>query len=155
MRIFIDESGSFTGFHAGSVGAVGALAIPDGKQAFIEKKYAKIRRRLPRLKGEVKGRLLNEKQVAEIVSLIARNAAIFEVTILDLGLHTAEGVAAYKNALLKGMQERIPRFNDETRPKIEALLGSRLIKSTIQGLRPDRQRPSSFEPTCRSALRCA
>src|SRR5438093_5080046 len=35
----------------------------------------------------------------------------------------------------------------------EAVLGSRLIKSTIQGLRPDRQRPSSFEPACRSALR--
>jgi putative ABC transport system substrate-binding protein len=34
-------------------------------------------------------------------------------------------------------------------------LGSGLIKSTIQGLRPDRQRPSSFEPACRSALRCA
>jgi lipopolysaccharide/colanic/teichoic acid biosynthesis glycosyltransferase len=32
-------------------------------------------------------------------------------------------------------------------------LGSRLIKSTIQGLRRDRQRPSSFEPACRSALR--
>src|ERR1700737_3671427 len=101
MQIFIDESGSFTGFHAGSVGAVGALAIPDGKLAFIEKKYAKIRRRLPLFKGEVKGRLLNEKQVAEIVSLLARNAAIFEVTILDLGLHTPEGITAYKNAILK------------------------------------------------------
>jgi hypothetical protein len=122
MQIFIDESGSFTGFHTGSVGAVGALAIPDGKRAFIEKKYAKIRRRLPLSKGEVKGRLLNEKQAAEVVSLVARNAAIFEVTILDLGLHTAEGVTAYKSALLRGMHQRAPRFNDETRPKIEALL---------------------------------
>ncbi len=31
-------------------------------------------------------------------------------------------IKGYKNALLKGMQERIPRFNDETRPKIAALL---------------------------------
>jgi hypothetical protein len=122
MKIFIDESGSFSGFQTGSVGAVGALAVPDGKLAFIEKKYAKIRRRLPLFKGEVKGRLLNEMQVAEVVSLVARNAAIFEVSILDLGLHTAEGVAAYKNALLRGMLERVPRFNDEARPKIEALL---------------------------------
>lgn len=122
MQIFIDESGSFTGFHSGSIGVVGALAIPDGKLAFIEKKYAKIRRRLPRSNGEVKGRLLNEKQVAEVVSLVARNAAIFEVTVIDIGLHTAEGVAAYKNALLTGMHDRVPRFNDETRPKIEALL---------------------------------
>ncbi len=35
------------------------------------------------------------------------------------------------------------------------VLGSGLIKSTIPRLRPDRQRPSSFEPACRSALRYA
>jgi predicted ATPase/DNA-binding winged helix-turn-helix (wHTH) protein len=35
------------------------------------------------------------------------------------------------------------------------ILGSRLIKSTIQGLRPDRQRPNSFEPAGRSGLRYA
>jgi acyl dehydratase len=34
-------------------------------------------------------------------------------------------------------------------------LGSGLIKSTIQELRPDKQRPSSFEPACHSALRYA
>jgi hypothetical protein len=34
-------------------------------------------------------------------------------------------------------------------------LGSGLIKSTIQGLRPDRQRPNSFEPACHSGLRYA
>ena len=33
-------------------------------------------------------------------------------------------------------------------------LGSGLIKSTIQELRRDRQRPSNSEPTCRSGLRC-
>ena len=37
----------------------------------------------------------------------------------------------------------------------KVVLGSRLIKSTIQERRPDRQRPSSFVPVCRSALRCA
>ena len=34
-------------------------------------------------------------------------------------------------------------------------LGCRLIKSTIQEQRPDRQRPSNFAPVCRSGLRCA
>jgi hypothetical protein len=34
-------------------------------------------------------------------------------------------------------------------------LGSGLIKSTIQGLRRGRQRPDSFVPAYRSALRCA
>ena len=63
MHVFIDESGSFTGFHAGSISVVGALAVPDEKLGPLKKKYAKIRARLPLEKGEVKGRLLNEKQI--------------------------------------------------------------------------------------------
>jgi hypothetical protein len=35
------------------------------------------------------------------------------------------------------------------------LLGSRLIKSTIQEQRRGRQRPGNFAPACRSGLRCA
>jgi len=39
--------------------------------------------------------------------------------------------------------------------ELSALLGCRLIKSTIQEQRPDRQRPSNFAPVCRSGWRCA
>jgi len=38
---------------------------------------------------------------------------------------------------------------------IGSKLGSRLIKSTIQGRRPGRQRRDSCAPVCRIALRCA
>jgi hypothetical protein len=122
MKVFIDESGTVSGYHAVSIGAVGAVAIPDSKLAFIERKYERIRRHLPSLNGEVKGKLLSEQQVAEVVTLLARNEAIFEVTIIDLGMHTPSGVAAYKAALFNGMYERLPRFNEETRPKVEAQL---------------------------------
>src|SRR5438105_893982 len=37
----------------------------------------------------------------------------------------------------------------------KVVLGSRLIKSTIQEQRRGRQRPGNFEPACRSGLRCA
>src|SRR5262249_39032878 len=37
----------------------------------------------------------------------------------------------------------------------EEILGSRLIKSTIQEQRRGRQRPGNFAPACRSGLRCA
>jgi hypothetical protein len=122
MRVFIDESGTFSGFHDLSIGAVGALAVPDGRLAFIERKYERIRKNLPQPNGEVKGRLLDEQQIAEIVRLLARNETVFEVTVIDLGMHTQGGVAAYKDALLKGMYERLPRFNDETRSKVAAQL---------------------------------
>src|SRR5262245_32768878 len=36
-----------------------------------------------------------------------------------------------------------------------AVLGCRLIKSTIQGQRRGRQRPGNFAPACRIGLRCA
>src|SRR5262245_20778911 len=36
-----------------------------------------------------------------------------------------------------------------------AILGSRLIKFTIQEQRRGRQRPDDFAPACRSGLRCA
>ena len=108
MKIFIDESGTFSGFHSLSIGAVGALAVLDNKLSFIERKYERIRKGLPRLKGEVKGKLLNERQIAEVVTLLARNEAIFEVTVIDLGLHNRTGVSAYKDALLRGMYERLP-----------------------------------------------
>jgi hypothetical protein len=50
---------------------VGGLAIPDGKLEFIKRKYAKVRLRFPFENGEVKGRLLNEHQVSEVVTLLA------------------------------------------------------------------------------------
>ena len=42
-----------------------------------------------------------------------------------------------------------------TKHLLKPILGSRLIKSTIQGLRRDRQRPSSFAPACHSVLQRA
>jgi hypothetical protein len=92
VRVFIDESGSFSGFHAGSLSVVGALVIPDVMMEKIGKKYAKFRDKLPQESGEVKGRLLNEKQVGKVVTLLVRNEALFEITALDLGLHQENAV---------------------------------------------------------------
>lgn len=122
MHIFVDESGSFIGFHPGSISAVGALTIPDCKLAFLKRKYEKLRQRLPKYKGEVKGRLLNEKQVAEIVALLAANECVFEVTVVDFGIQTPDGVAAFKEKNLTAMYELLPKFSKEWRPKVDALL---------------------------------
>jgi len=102
LHIFIDESGSFSGYHDQSLSVVGALAIPNGKLDFIKRKYAKIRARLRLENGEVKGRLLNEQQVNEVVTMLARNDVLFELTAVDLGFHTESDVAAYKQSTRKG-----------------------------------------------------
>src|SRR5262245_60541658 len=87
MQVFIDESGTFTGYHAGSISVVGALAIPDGNMPRLRKKYARIRKGLLTDGNEVKGLNLNAAQVNRVVRLIKDRDAIFEVTAVDLGLH--------------------------------------------------------------------
>ncbi len=119
MHIFIDESGSFTGYHERSISAVGALAIPSGRLGFIQKKYSKIRSRLPTEKGEVKGRLLNERQVAEVVTMLSRNNVLFEITVADLGFHDEAEVDRYKQQHLDGMLARVDRFASPDRQLVE------------------------------------
>jgi hypothetical protein len=110
VRIFIDESGSFTGFHAGSISAVGALVIPDVMMDKLTKKYAKFRTSLPQDNGEVKGRLLNEKQVDKVVMLLARNEVLLEITALDLGLHNEDAVREYQKKLGEQMLAKVAKF---------------------------------------------
>jgi hypothetical protein len=119
MQIFIDESGSFTGFHDQSISVVGALAIPDGKLEFLTKKFAKIRARLPLDNGEVKGRLLNEEQVDEVAILLARNETLFEVTALDLGMHNESKVKAYKEKHGKEMLAKVVDFHESQRAEVQ------------------------------------
>jgi hypothetical protein len=71
----------------------------------------RLRSGLPKKDGEVKGKLLNEKQIASIVGLLARYHAILEVTVIDLGAHAFDGVIVYKENLAHLMEERLPRFN--------------------------------------------
>jgi hypothetical protein len=119
LHVFIDESGSFTGYHGRSLSVVGALAIPDGKLEFIKRKYAKMRSCLPLENDEVKGRLLNEQKVNQIVTLLARNDVLFEITVIDLGFHTEADIVAYKQQHVKGMLARVDGFQEPDRTLVE------------------------------------
>lgn len=120
MRIFIDESGTFSGFQANSISVVGALVIPDVMMGKIEKKYAKFRDALPKENGEVKGKLLDEQQVNKVVTLLMRNDALFEITALDLGLHQEDAVRDYKQKLGEQMLAKVDNFREDVRPEIQA-----------------------------------
>ena len=120
MQIFIDESGSFTGFHVQSISVVGALAIPEGKLDFLTKKFSKIRAHLPKENGEVKGRLLNEEQIDEIAILAStRNETLFEATALDLGVHNEDEVKAYKEKHGKEMLAKVNDFRESQRAEVQ------------------------------------
>jgi hypothetical protein len=66
----------------------------------------------------VKGRLLGERDVSRIVHLLATREAIFEVTALDLGLHTEAGVLAYRQKLVAETRANIPAFPDSLRGRV-------------------------------------
>jgi hypothetical protein len=47
-------------------------------------------------KGQVKGRLLNEQEIARVVPLLFGHSALFEAATIDLGLHTEQGLIAFQ-----------------------------------------------------------
>jgi hypothetical protein len=120
VHIFIDESGSFAGFHAGSISVVGALIIPDVLIDKVNAKYAKLRASLPKEGREVKGRLLNEAQIDKVALLLVRNEALFEITAVDFGIHEEEAVRDYKRKLGEQMLAKVPNFRKDVQPEVQA-----------------------------------
>lgn len=108
MHIFIDESGSVGEIGVGaSIFAVGALIVPESKWDKLRTAYARIRPHLPQEKGEVKGRKLDEAQAAEVLQLLRRHEALFETTVIDLGMHTPEIIARHQARQGEGMTNNL------------------------------------------------
>ena len=89
LHIFIDESGTFTGMGANTpaVSTLGALIIATHRLPKLFSKYARLRANLSKRKGEVKGSLLNEAQVAAVIEILRKNGAIFCASMIDLACH--------------------------------------------------------------------
>jgi hypothetical protein len=98
MHIFMDETGSFAGTAAfPSPSFVGALIVPDARLSSLEKKYKKLREKLPLDdKSEVKGRALDEVDVAAVVDVLMEHGAVFDCAGIELGAHTNEGLDAFQ-----------------------------------------------------------
>jgi hypothetical protein len=130
MHIFIDESGTFAGFHPGSISVVGALAIPDVMLENLTRKYSKFREQLPQENGEVKGRRLNEKQIEKVVTLLIRNEAVFEITALDLGLHKEAECREYQKKLGEQMLAKVANFREDVRPEVQKA-SEQILKTSV------------------------
>jgi hypothetical protein len=133
MNIFIDESGTFTGSQGHhSVSVVGALIVPDARYSRIEKAYAKLRSSLPKEKGEVKGRLLSERDIDAVVSMLARNEVLFEIDAFDMAIHTTTDIADHQRRQAEGITKHV---TDKYHPNLRGQLFDlrhRLEKMTPQ-----------------------
>lgn len=123
VHIFLDESGSFGGVETGksSVSVQGALAIPTKQLDGLFKRYARLRRSLPKRNGEVKGSLLSEDQVAEVVGLLHRYDALFAASLIDLGFHEKEEIERHR---LIGVESLSANLTNGHTPELRASIAS-------------------------------
>jgi hypothetical protein len=116
MHIFIDESGPFAGIgEFPSVSVIGALIMPDARLQSLDKHYKNLRANLPKdKKGEVKGRLLNEQQVENSVSILFAESALFEGAVIDMGIHTEDGLRAFQAQQAEKMTANLTDAHQKT-----------------------------------------
>lgn len=117
MWVFVDESGTFASATGpASISLVGALVIPEGKMANVEKKYSALRSTLPTENGEVKGRLLSEADVDRVVTWLAKNEVLFEAVAIDMALQSEQAIETHKKGQEQGITENLtPEFHPSVR----------------------------------------
>lgn len=121
MHIFIDESGNFTRREDGTsaISAVGALVIKDSAMAGFRKLYGRLRKRLPKDGKEVKGRLLNEAEVAQVCKVLKTVGAIFEVVATDLALQSDEEIEKHQSVQAEKITENLTdEFSDDFKEEV-------------------------------------
>lgn len=98
MKIFIDESGAFipSPDKPQGVSVVGALIIPTCKYEKVCKWFNEISAGWPRDKGEVKGRLLNETHISQIVPFLKRCDVIYYAVAIDVNPITDDDATNYR-----------------------------------------------------------
>jgi hypothetical protein len=109
MHIFLDESGSFGGIEASSpaLSAQGALILETSRLPRLFQKYLKLRLRLPKRNGEVKGSLLDEAQVASVVELLRKNGALFCASVIDMADHTKGDIAKHRDQGIQSLSANL------------------------------------------------
>lgn len=123
MHIFIDESGTFapvTGKQ--SISAVGALVVPDANLAKVVERYQRLRPGLLKRGTEVKGRELDEHAVDRVIGLLLKNGVLFEITAIDMGLHTEPDLTASK---MRQAELITADLTDKHGPSVQAALWKR------------------------------
>lgn len=113
MHIFIDESGPFSipaGKPKPAISCIGALSLPSAMVVDVYHDFAALTAGWPNERGEIKGRLLNETDIAAALQFFADKSAIFNCVAIDLGLHTDREALAHHEqqagALVAGLTDR-------------------------------------------------
>jgi hypothetical protein len=109
MHIYIDESGVFNipTYRKWSVSCVGALVIPDSNKDEIFKGFKKWRRAWGYFEGEIKGRALNENEIASLIEFLAGFDLILEITAIDMVMQSHQGIVKHRFAQTDAFTENL------------------------------------------------
>lgn len=93
--------------------------------------WSRLRARLPKDKGEVKGKLLSESHYADIVAILKRNQVLFEVTGIDLSGHSETGLKAHQQRMADGL---VVNLTDKHHPNIVGAMQG--LRRELMDMRP-------------------
>jgi hypothetical protein len=98
MHIYIDESGIFNNLASkrNVASCVAALAIPSSKKVKLFEEFKTLTSGWSGPSGEVKGKELDEAQIAAVVAMLQKYDVVLEITAMDLGIHTQTEISSFK-----------------------------------------------------------
>lgn len=115
MHIYIDESGIFT--HPSNkphaVSCIGALALPTSKKKDIFREFQRLSYNWAKENGEVKGKLLQETEIASLTALLKKHDVLFDCVVFDMGQHPDAEITKFKtiqsNNIIKPITDEFPQ----------------------------------------------
>jgi hypothetical protein len=96
--------------------------VPDRQMAGLEKLYGRLRRNLPKERGEVKGRLLSEPEVAAVAAVAKKTGCVLETTAIDMTDQTTDELDYHRSRQVDAMARHITdEHHDNVKKQIKLL----------------------------------
>ncbi|MCK4486086.1 MAG: DUF3800 domain-containing protein [Desulfobacterales bacterium] len=124
MYIYIDESGIFANPNGKdtAVSCVAALVIPEPFQKYIFKSLKHLKKNWGSTREETKGSRLDERQVAQVATLLGKYDVILKACVIDMGTHSDSDIAAHKQGQAEAFTKNItPEFHPNLVRQLEEL----------------------------------
>ena len=105
MHIYFDESGIFSNPHnkPNIASVVAALVIPSNTKVKLFKEFTALSARWQHSEGELKGKLLNETEIAATTTLLQKYDCLVEANVVDIGLHTDKELTVFQEQMAKNI----------------------------------------------------
>lgn len=109
MQIFVDESGIFTvpPTKQPSISCVSALVIPDDIYDKICNDFKALKATWGFALTKVKGKLLDEPQVFEVIQMLINRDILLEITAIEMSSQTNDAITRHKLAQAEKMIENL------------------------------------------------